>query len=246
MVKLSEFFSAINQHRRLRLSITPPPPYPESSSTTPESVTEMSSTALIPTLRIEPPPYKRSATSITPPPPYPSSSSGSQESCHIEDVRTPSAADTPRCGSLQPPPAGSRLQVHRDERGRLSLPETAVREPVDIFSPTFQPNTGHHSNSNPTLRASPTGAQRPNSTTPTSNRGAPNSNARVSDTPPRISTAAADSNVISVLGPEFSTDRPGVDCPQCGLSSNNMMLYSHHRNPDRCDTQGERMCTISK
>ncbi len=229
-------YAAINQHRRLRLSITPPPPYPESSSTTPESLSEVcGASTLVPTLRIEPPPYKRNANSVTPPPPYPSSSSGSlQEPCRIEDVRTPSD----HCPSPYQADT-SRLQVHRDDRGRLSLPESAVREAVDIFSPTiFRPSAEPHggrANSNPAIAV---GASR---------RLSPGRAARSPRSSSSGSSTVLDHNIISVLGPEFTAERPisGQDCPQCGLTSNNVILYNARRNSDQCDTQGERMCTIS-
>ena len=228
-------FTAINQHRRLRLSITPPPPYPESSSTTPESLSEACTSHLIPTLRIEPPPYKEPTSSVTPPPPYPSSSSGSlQEPCRIEDVRTPSD----HCPS--PYPSTCRLQVRRDERGRLSLPEANVREAVDVLSPSLQtttsPTTVRVANSNPTLVSS--------------NIRRIDSNSRTNLTlhPQRVDSAVLDPNIISVIGPEFTPERPlsGQDCPQCGLNSNSIVWYNGRRNSNQCDTQGERMCTISK
>ena len=226
--------TAINQHRRLRLSITPPPPYPESSSTTPESLLEVCTASLIPTLRIEPPPYKEPASSVTPPPPYPSSSSGSQDSCHIEDVRTPSEH------SPSPYQSTCRLQVRRDERGRLSLPETTVREAVDVLSPSLQPTSNptavRVANSNPALVNS------------SARRMESNSHTNLALHPQRVDSAVLDPNIISVIGPEFTSERSvhGQDCPQCGLNSNSIVWYGGRRNSNQCDTQGERMCTISK
>ena len=151
----------------------------------------------------------------------------------MDDVRTPSD----HCPS--PYQSTSRLQVRRDERGRLSLPETTVRQAVDVLSPSLQPpsspNVVRTANSNASLMVSNT-------------RRMTSSSQNINSHPQRVHSAVIDPNIISVIGPEFTSDRPvsGQDCPQCGLNSNNIVWYSARRNSNQCDTQGERMCTISK
>ena len=123
---------------------------------------------------------------------------------------------------------------------RLSLPETTVREAVDVLSPSLQPTSNptavRVANSNPALVNSST------------RRIEFNSHTNLDLHPQRVDSAVLDPNIISVIGPEFTSERPvnGHDCPQCGLNSNNIVWYNGRRNSDQCDTQGERMCTISK
>ncbi len=178
-------------------------------------------------VQIRPPPYKPTLSSTTPPPPYPSSSSGSRESCSLDEVRTPTDHH---------PTHHALLTDYSTRTGtttsRTLLPTHCVPQAQDIMSPS--------------------GARVTYTAAGSRSQSRPSSGARVAI---RMSSAIRSAEPTGVEQELSSVRSPrGQDCPQCGLTGNNMRWSGLSRrqraalinNQDKCDAQGERMCTISE